>query len=170
MNIKTPFCKFCADMGQDPKDHWLRATSNPQSRVTCPRLLATECRYCKEMGHTLSYCPVRKAKEARARNLRKRGLGEVNDEGYTAIIRTAPKPPVTISKESALMRSMFACLEIEEDDNETNVYVPVETVEDEAKTSKSYLEALQRTVDVSSKLKQGYSWKNWADMMEEDEE
>ena len=57
-----PFCKVCQDAGKTEAEytsHFVRRTTDPNSEVICPTLLATECRYCHGLGHTLSRCPVR---------------------------------------------------------------------------------------------------------------
>ena len=59
-NLATekPGCAHCRNLGL-PFDHWLRASIDPDSPVTCPVLLATECRNCHALGHTASRCPSR---------------------------------------------------------------------------------------------------------------
>lgn len=58
-------CTFCKNAGKlDFDTHFLRASTEPNAKVTCPVLLATACRYCKEPGHTKNYCPKLAAKEA----------------------------------------------------------------------------------------------------------
>ena len=52
-------CKFCMDAGKSEEEytnHFLRESKDPNSRITCPTLLATECRYCFKKGHTVSKC------------------------------------------------------------------------------------------------------------------
>ena len=52
-------CKFCKDSGKSEEEymsHFLRETKDPNSRITCPTLLAIECRYCFKKGHTVSKC------------------------------------------------------------------------------------------------------------------
>jgi hypothetical protein len=56
---EKPGCAHCRNLGE-PFDHWLRASIDPNSPITCPVLLATECRYCRQMGHTTSRCPSRR--------------------------------------------------------------------------------------------------------------
>ena len=55
----NPVCPHCRNLNL-PFDHWLRETAEPNSKVMCPVLLATECRYCHEFGHTVSNCTARK--------------------------------------------------------------------------------------------------------------
>lgn len=57
-----PFCKVCQDAGKTEAEytsHFVRRTTDSNSEVICPTLLATECRYCHGLGHTLSRCPIR---------------------------------------------------------------------------------------------------------------
>ena len=59
MNYKNkPFCKVCFDAGKADTAHFIRKTPDPKSQVTCPTLLALECRYCFQHGHTVKYCTV----------------------------------------------------------------------------------------------------------------
>jgi hypothetical protein len=60
----TPVCVHCRNLGLE-FDHWLRKSPEPDSPVVCPVLLATECRYCHELGHTVGGCPAKKRSMAR---------------------------------------------------------------------------------------------------------
>lgn len=58
-----PFCKVCMDAGKSESDytsHHVRSLPDKQgnTKVTCPTLLNTECRYCCELGHTAKFCPA----------------------------------------------------------------------------------------------------------------
>ena len=58
MSVKKS-CKFCMDAGKSEEEytnHFLRESKDPNSRITCPTLLAIECRYCFKKGHTVSKC------------------------------------------------------------------------------------------------------------------
>lgn len=59
---EKPGCAHCRNLGL-PFDHWLRASMDPNSEITCKVLLATECRYCHKFGHTSSRCDVLNAKK-----------------------------------------------------------------------------------------------------------
>jgi len=39
-----------------PHNHTIRDFSKPDSPLSCPTLLATECSYCHKVGHTKNYC------------------------------------------------------------------------------------------------------------------
>jgi len=60
---KKPHCKVCQDAGKSEKEytsHYVRSMPDRMGKsvVTCPTLLATECRFCFEAGHTTKFCPV----------------------------------------------------------------------------------------------------------------
>jgi hypothetical protein len=70
---KKPHCKVCQDAGKSEKEytsHYVRSMPDRTGKtvITCPTLLATECRFCFEVGHTTKFCPViakNKKEEAR---------------------------------------------------------------------------------------------------------
>ena len=67
--VYQKFCKVCQDAGKSLAEytsHNVRETKIPTSRVTCPTLLAQECRFCFNKGHSLKYCPQIKNKEPEA--------------------------------------------------------------------------------------------------------
>jgi hypothetical protein len=56
-----PFCKVCHDAGKTEKEytsHFVKSEPGPNGKVVCPTLLAQECRFCFQGGHTAGYCPV----------------------------------------------------------------------------------------------------------------
>lgn len=62
---RQPFCKVCFDAKRpDYNTHFLKDFTGPHPVVLCPYLLALTCNYCKEQGHTVSYCEILKAKKA----------------------------------------------------------------------------------------------------------
>jgi hypothetical protein len=73
---KKPFCKVCQDAGKPESQytsHYVRSMPDKSGKtnVTCPTLLATECRFCYKLGHTTKFCPVieaNKKSEDRAAN------------------------------------------------------------------------------------------------------
>jgi hypothetical protein len=65
-NKRKQFCKCCFDAGKDEAaytSHYLKDKPGPQGKVVCPTLLATECRYCHEVGHYKSHCPILKERK-----------------------------------------------------------------------------------------------------------
>ena len=71
-NAKKPFCKVCFDAGKADTAHFIRKTPDPKSQVTCPTLLALECRYCLQHGHTVKYCTVLQKQDRDRDNKNKR--------------------------------------------------------------------------------------------------
>ena len=57
LSKKPPHCVHCQNL-KIPSDHWLRKTADPNSEILCPVLLMTECKFCFELGHTVSHCPM----------------------------------------------------------------------------------------------------------------
>ena len=65
---RTPYCGVCFKAKQSAtvyNSHWTRMNSNPRSPITCPLILQTVCKYCKNKGHSAKYCPVAAKKEQR---------------------------------------------------------------------------------------------------------
>ena len=59
------FCKVCKDSGKNESvytSHWVRDAPGPNGKVVCPTLLGMECKYCREKGHMLKFCPKIKDK------------------------------------------------------------------------------------------------------------
>ena len=72
-NNKVACCPHCSNLNKYnetvlPTNHFLRETPSPDSKLTCPVLLATECRYCKGFGHTVSRCPLAASENKRREN------------------------------------------------------------------------------------------------------
>ena len=63
-----PFCGVCYKAGK-LKDvytnHWTKASPERNSEITCPTILNTVCKYCKERGHTMKYCRMLNEKKSR---------------------------------------------------------------------------------------------------------
>lgn len=57
------YCKICFDAGKPETEytnHYVRESKNTNGKfittVVCPTLLALNCRYCHQKGHTVKYC------------------------------------------------------------------------------------------------------------------
>jgi hypothetical protein len=67
-STKKYFCKVCQDAGKPESiytSHNVRQTQDKTAPVTCPTLLAQECRYCHKQGHSIKYCPIIKEQNER---------------------------------------------------------------------------------------------------------
>lgn len=56
---RTPFCSFCKHAGKSYAEytsHYPKDRPGPEGKVICPTILATECSYCHEKGHTKRHC------------------------------------------------------------------------------------------------------------------
>lgn len=59
MPNKPLYCSFCKNIGiPGPHGHMIKHLKNDEKEITCPRLLANECTYCHNFGHTKTHCPV----------------------------------------------------------------------------------------------------------------
>jgi len=59
--VYKSFCKVCQDAGKPESiytNHNVRQSQDKNSPVTCPTLLAQECRVCYKRGHSSKYCPL----------------------------------------------------------------------------------------------------------------
>ena len=57
--VYKTFCKVCQDSGKPESiytNHNVRQSQDKNSPVTCPTLLAQECRICYQRGHSSKYC------------------------------------------------------------------------------------------------------------------
>ncbi len=62
-NSKKPYCKVCHDAGKPESEYTSHCVKTYDlklgaMKVTCPTLLAIECRYCGKNGHTVKFCQV----------------------------------------------------------------------------------------------------------------
>ena len=83
------FCKVCFDTGKPESlytSHFVNDVPGNKGVVVCPTLLALECRYCKQTGHTVSRCNM--IPEARKKQFpRKKGKEPRSD---TVVAATVP--------------------------------------------------------------------------------
>jgi hypothetical protein len=80
---KKSYCKVCHDAGKSESEyttHYVRSLPdrNGKSTVTCPILLAIECKYCHNSGHTIKYCPVIIKNKKNEENALKKMNSEMN--------------------------------------------------------------------------------------------
>jgi hypothetical protein len=114
---RKPYCKVCHDAGKPESDytsHHVRSLPDRQgnTKITCPTLLNTECRYCYELGHTAKFCSViaeRKKGEERTRRQEERNMRESQKPVQK------PKAPT----------NAYNALHIDSDDDEEVIVKPV---------------------------------------------
>lgn len=132
---KQPFCKVCFDAKRnDYNTHFLKDFSGSLPVVLCPYLLALQCNYCKEQGHTVSYCEVLKAKNTGGGDMKTQSRKETSQNGNffilrmskddkkkeTTITHTAPRETISQKKQPLVSTTnQFALLE--DDDEEWEI-------------------------------------------------
>ena len=101
--IRKPYCKVCHDAGKPESDytsHYVRSLPDKQgnSKVLCPTLLNTECRFCFGLGHTAKFCPAIAAKQ------------KTDDRNRRNEERLAREPLQQVKKPDADRRGGFSVL------------------------------------------------------------
>ena len=56
--VRKPCCKVCKDAGKSEKEYSNHWPKDSDGKTVCPTLLAQDCRYCGDAGHTVKYCKV----------------------------------------------------------------------------------------------------------------
>ena len=56
--VRKPCCKVCKDAGKSESEYGSHWPKDSAGKTVCPTLLAQDCRYCGEAGHTVKYCQV----------------------------------------------------------------------------------------------------------------
>lgn len=125
---KKPFCKVCHDAGKTEAEytsHFVRSLPdfNGNTKVTCPVLAATECRYCYKMGHTTKFCPIIEENAKRAKKEK-----SVAIQVHKAEQRSAPKPVAAAVPNK--FAGSFAALADDSDDEKPEPKQVVAVVDD----------------------------------------
>lgn len=148
-----PFCKVCFDAGKTESEytsHYVRKTPDPNSELLCPVLKATECRYCHQMGHTISRCSVREQNNNRRRPDVAQAPVQVAQQQQAQVVQqVAPLAP----KKSNNKYAAF-----EEDDEEEVVHVQEQAQEQvvaqaQAPIDDAEFPSLLRTSSVAAPVK-----------------
>jgi hypothetical protein len=112
----TKFCKVCQDAGKSEdiyRSHFTRETRDPNSKVTCPTLLALECRFCYKNGHTVKYCSVLKEKD------RQKPRENVSFRARKPVEEVKVSKPI----------NQYACLESDSEEEEQKVSISIKPIE-----------------------------------------
>lgn len=97
MSRSKPNCPHCKNLGLDAK-HWLRKNADAGSEITCPVLLATECKYCHKTGHNVSKCSRLLAKKkADTSNTKTIHVNVPANSSYSAALMNVFRNPVSIT-------------------------------------------------------------------------
>ena len=194
-NGKKPFCKVCHDAGKTESEytsHFVRSLPdmNGKTKITCPILAATECRYCYELGHTTKFCPILEENNKRSKKEKSVTIQYQRAE-QRAFSRTVPEPAVEKKYSGA-----FAALGDDSEESEkpvAKVAVPVpvdefpalfgskKEVTSVAKSAVSWaaiaekpaapvLKPRLKTIVKNTPQIAGKSWADYSDSEEEEEE
>ena len=148
-NVK-PFCKVCFDAGKTDTAHFVRKTPDPKSPVVCPTLLALQCRYCDQAGHTVKYCAVLK------KNNKEKARAD------SQLRRVHVDAPVAPSKPKN--NNLFALLEEDSDNEDDNTQLNTEEqlythadndTQTQTQTAKTWAQIAAKTTNTITQLPHG---------------
>tara|TARA_B100000214_G_C23962342_1_gene625906 strand:+ start:646 stop:1113 length:468 start_codon:yes stop_codon:yes gene_type:complete len=57
------FCKVCKDAGKTEIEYTSHYVKDKSGKIICPTLLNQACKYCRQKGHTVKFCPTLKLNE-----------------------------------------------------------------------------------------------------------
>ena len=78
------FCSMCFNANRpEYNTHFLRASKDPKSPVTCPFLNNIQCKLCNLTGHTKSYCPSMKNRFSFP--ALDKSIASVDSDGWTTV-------------------------------------------------------------------------------------
>ena len=109
-NKPKPFCKVCADAGKTDTAHFVRSSPDPKSQVLCPTLLALECRYCSQTGHTVKYCALLKKNN------------KDKEREHRRVFNTTPAPTTTTTQKN---NNKFALLDDDDEEEINHTYLEI---------------------------------------------
>ena len=175
-SARKPCCKVCKDAGKSENEYSTHYVKDLNGQVTCPTLLSQECRFCHKNGHTISHCPeLAKKKERETR-------------------QQSAKPPLSPPKKEVKKSNVFAYLEINSDESESDdekeqeefpALAPVSAVKKTTPSTSSYAAMAAKTIsdyntnkkkELMTKLKNATikeplapgQKKSWSQMADED--
>jgi hypothetical protein len=134
------YCAHCANIGKPEsiyRSHFVRESADPNSRIVCPELLATECPYCYKCGHTKSRCPILLAQEKQRKK----------EERTQKIVEKKAEQPQTSSKKINKIINKFSVLDDSDSDSEPELKTIV------AKKNKSKPELVEQFPALTGKPK-----------------
>ena len=181
-NNNKSFCKVCKDAGK-PESEYTSHSVRANNKVICPTLLATECRYCWQTGHTTKFCPALKAKERQPvysevkqalpqiQTIKKRGLFNVlaedsdeEEEEKFPTLKKAPVATIKLSPKNTTIVNEFPILQTKTAPKST----PTQMLSGWASIAAT--PPLQPVVEKKIVVKKEIKILNWADEESDDEE
>lgn len=158
-SAKKPYCKVCFDAGKPESDytsHWVKSLPDKSgnTKITCPTLLDTECRFCFKLGHTAKFCPVieknNKSREKAQRaaetkqNKQKVSSNEKKPASYFDVL----KYDSDTEEEQEQEDKKVSIIEIKPVENFPVLGTPVKKIEVETKSSWSAIAAKPKPVNL----------------------
>jgi hypothetical protein len=90
--MNCTFCTFCKNKGiQKNHNHTVRNFTLPDKPIICPVLLSTKCTFCKTLGHTRQYCPIRIAINNNSYTISNSNINNLKRSNQTSITELSNK-------------------------------------------------------------------------------
>ena len=162
-------CNMCVKANRE--DFNTHSVRDSTGKVTCPYLLSIICRYCKTSGHTVSYCPVLKLKEANAKAKTNTSTSTSTykcSDGFISV-KVSKHPPtsgyikknIDVKADAIKICNMFASIDMDATVND-NLDIISKFVQDKSSGPKNIVLPL--------KLKPGTSWADECDDCSSDDD
>lgn len=102
--VRKPCCKVCKDSGKSESEYSSHWPKDSDGKTVCPTLLAQDCRYCGDAGHTVKYCKVLERDNAVRAN-RERLVERVQKQAqaHEAVSKPQRVAPLATSRFALLM-------------------------------------------------------------------
>ena len=156
------YCTFCHMSGvASPHDHFVRASRDQSSAVTCPRLLSTECSFCNRKGHTAKYCGERRDREYQARTAISNAKKTAFASGEWMVAKTPTKSIMRAAPVLMNTTSMFGALALDDSSDSEQDPEPIQT--ETEPTGPSWADVAKRSPFplALEKRPAGMSWADW---------
>ena len=122
------FCKVCKDAGKTETEYTSHFVKDKTGKTTCPTLLNQACKYCRQTGHTVKFCPTLKLNEKNKRREEyfKKQHPEWQEELNSATRRLGSSFAAAFDSESETESETEYETEFE-DELDLNIKVPIAT-------------------------------------------
>lgn len=101
--VRKPCCKVCKDSGKSESEYSSHWPKDSDGKTVCPTLLAQDCRYCGDAGHTVKYCKVLERDNANKEKRQKQEERVRRTQAHEAVSKPQSVAPLATSRFALLM-------------------------------------------------------------------
>jgi hypothetical protein len=116
--VYKTFCKVCQDSGKPESiytNHNVRQSQDKNSPVTCPTLLAQECRNCYKFGHSAKYCSLKDSRQDDSIRPFQRPSERYQQQQQQKQVATTTKPSYQPPEKRQVPKNVFMIFEEEDE-------------------------------------------------------